>query len=226
MEPQKNFLVIGANGELGKRIATRLSALGIVSGTARTNETASSLPQNLGERLLLDLADPDSIETLGNYLVGKAAPIDGVIVAAGRVGFGSSQDTSAEHAARLMQVNHLGPADLISRLFPLLAQSSHNPFVISITGVVAEKPFPGMSAYVASKTAHSAWLKAFQLEARRAGIRVIDARPGHTETGLATRPLFGNAPNFPQGMNPDHVADVILRAAVGEYNELPSEVFG
>jgi cyclic-di-GMP-binding biofilm dispersal mediator protein len=175
--------------------------------------------------LLVDLTDQNSIETLANYVLAKGSPIDGIVVAAGQVGFGSVQDTSAKNAAELMQVNHLGPAHLISKLFPLLTQSSHQPFVISITGVVAEKTFPGMAAYAASKTAHSAWLKALQLEARRAGIRVIDARPGHTETGLATRPLFGTAPNFPPGMNPDHVADLIFRAAIGEFNELPSEAF-
>ena len=49
------------------------------------------------------------------------------------------------------------------------------------------------------------------LDARgRDKINVVDARPGHTETGLATRPLFGAAPQMPQGMTPTQVAERIL----------------
>ena len=40
--------------------------------------------------------------------------------------------------------------------------------------------------------------------------QVMRARPGHTETGLATRALFGTAPNFPEGMTAAHVVQVIL----------------
>ena len=63
-----------------------------------------------------------------------------------------------------------------------------------------------MAAYCASKSALSAWLGALALEIRRDKITVVDARPGHTETGLATRPLFGAAPQMPEGMTPAQVA--------------------
>jgi cyclic-di-GMP-binding biofilm dispersal mediator protein len=69
-----------------------------------------------------------------------------------------------------------------------------------------------MSAYCASKSALSAWLGSVAFELRRDKIRVIDARPGHTETGLATRPLFGAAPQMPEGMTAEHVAGVIVAA--------------
>jgi len=82
-----------------------------------------------------------------------------------------------------------------------------------------------MAAYTASKTAHSTWLRALQLETRRSRVRVIDARPGHTETGLADRAVFGSAPRMPQGMTPDHVADVIVAGIDGEATELASSAF-
>jgi cyclic-di-GMP-binding biofilm dispersal mediator protein len=151
--------------------------------------------------------------------------LDGIINLAGIVGFGSATDTSASDAQKVMQVNHLGPSAVISALLPVLAKSENEPFILSISGVVAEKIFPGMSAYVTSKTAHSTWLKALNLEARRMKIRVIDARPGHTETGLASRAVFGTAPAFPQGMTPQHVVDTIVAAIVTGSNELASENF-
>lgn len=222
----KQYLVLGANGVLGKAIASELIAAGAeVIGTARTNESASNLAPNLKQALLLDLESPDSIATFTNYLNNADVAIDGIVNATGRVGFGALSETSAIDAARLMQINHLGPSSVIGTLLPLLAKSPNDPTVLSISGVVAEKVFPGMSAYIASKSAHSAWLKALALEARRSKIRVIDARPGHTETGLASRPLFGTAPAFAQGMSPEHVASVIVSALASNLTDLPSEAF-
>jgi cyclic-di-GMP-binding biofilm dispersal mediator protein len=82
-----------------------------------------------------------------------------------------------------------------------------------------------MAAYVTSKTAHSTWLKALAMEARRDGIRILDARPGHTETGLATRAVAGVAPSFPSGMTAQHVVSVIVRAIEDGTKDLPSEAF-
>ena len=185
----------------------------------------ANLPAELTQKLLLDLESQTSIDQLSDYLLASDTPLDGIINASGRVGFGTIAETSVENSHRLMQINHFGPAQTIARLLPQLAKSANEPFVLSITGVVAEKVFPGMSAYVTSKTAHSTWLKALALEARRQKIRVIDARPGHTETGLATRPLFGTAPAFAQGMAPEHVVSVIITAIETGITDLPSDSF-
>ncbi|NBU16623.1 MAG: short-chain dehydrogenase, partial [Actinobacteria bacterium] len=61
--------------------------------------------------------------------------------------------------------------------------------------------------------------------ARRTGIRVIDARPPHTETGLATRAVAGTAPRFPQGLSPDTVASRIVAAIADGETDLPSSAF-
>lgn len=225
-DEQKTFLVLGANGVFGRLISEALANRGAtVIGTARSNESASTLPDTLTQKLLLDLESQESIKQVIDYLVSTNAKLDGIINASGRVGFGSIADTSPEDAARLMQVNHSGPAQVIAGLLPLLAQSTNEPFVMSVTGVVAEKVFPGMSAYITSKTAHSTWLKTLALEARRQKIRIIDARPGHTETGLASRPLFGTAPAFAQGMTPEHVVGKLIEAIESGTTDLPSEAF-
>ena len=222
----KQYLVIGANGVFGSLIARTLTEHGAtVIGTARSNESASNLPAELAQKLLLDLESQTSIDQLTDYLLTSDTPLDGIINASGRVGFGTIADTTLDNAQRLMQINHFGPAQTISRLLPQLAKSANEPFVLSITGVVAEKVFPGMSCYITSKTAHSTWLKALALEARRQKIRVIDARPGHTETGLATRPLFGTAPAFASGMTPEKVVSVIITAIETGITDLPSDSF-
>jgi len=222
----RQFLIIGAGGAFGSLISKAFVERGAaVIGTARNNESAQTLPEQLSQKLLLDLESQESIDKLLDYLTSAEVQIDGIINTAGRVGFGPIAETTSEDAQRLMQINHFGPSQVVAGLMPQLAKSSNEPFVLSVTGVVAEKVFPGMSAYTTSKTAHSTWLKALALEARRQKIRVIDARPGHTETGLATRPLFGNAPAFPQGMSPQYVVDVIINAIENGITELPSDSF-
>ena len=207
---EKNILVVGGSGVLGGELVRALSARGArVLATASSNEGATRIPAQAALRLLVNLADPASIKVLTDYL-NATESLDGIVLAAGRVGFGLAADTAATSAADLMQLNFLGQAQLVTELLPNLA-TRETAFVAAITGIVAEKSFAGMAAYSASKSAMSSWLTGAGQEWRRQGIRVLDARPGHTETGLATRPLFGSAPQMPTGMTPSHVAETIIR---------------
>lgn len=204
----KNVLVIGASGALGSLLAEELSARGAnVFGSAKNVQSAERIPNAVSTKLALDLELQSSIDAVINYL--KDETIHGVINASGIVGFGRANETTAADSARLMQVNHLGPAALISGLYEPLKRAE-GAFVAGITGVVAEKTFQGMSSYCSSKSAHSAFLSTIAQEWRRDKIQITEARPGHTETGLSSRAIFGTAPNFPEGMTAAHVVQVIL----------------
>jgi cyclic-di-GMP-binding biofilm dispersal mediator protein len=205
----KNILVIGASGALGSLLAQSLAAKGAnVIGTARSEASVQMIPSQTQTKIVLDLENQGSIGELILALSNES--IHGIINASGVVGFGKANETNSADAARLMQINHLGPAAVISGLYESL-KIAEGSFVAGITGVVAEKVFPGMSAYTASKFAHSAFLSSIALEWRRDKIQITEARPGHTETGLSTRALFGQTPAFPQGMTPEHVVQVILQ---------------
>ena len=129
---------------------------------------------------------------------------------------------------RLMQVNALGQIDLVQRLLPKLHASvlaEREPFVVSISGVIAEAPMPGLSAYSASKTALYGFAQAAAKELRKSRIRWMDTRPGHTESGLAGRAIFGTAPNFGAGMSVDHVVERIIKGIIDDERDLPSAAF-
>jgi len=102
---------------------------------------------------------------------------------------------------------------------------SDGGFFVNISGVVATQPVAGMAAYSASKAAAWAAMTAAARELRRRRIDVIDARPPHTETGLATRPLAGVAPTMPEGLSPVAVAARIIAAVVAGERDLPTEAF-
>lgn len=225
----KNILVIGANGAFGAAMSEQLIKHGArVLGTARSAESSARLSSNLTARLLLDLEQPNSIQILADYLLGQPESIDGIVLAAGLVGFGSLAETPVGQVERLMRVNALGQMELVQRLLPKLLDSvltEREPFVVSISGVIAESPMAGLAAYSASKSALFGFAQAAAKELRKSRIRWMDARPGHTESGLATRAIFGTAPNFGTGLSVDHVVGRIIEGILSDERDLPSTAF-
>jgi cyclic-di-GMP-binding biofilm dispersal mediator protein len=106
-----------------------------------------------------------------------------------------------------------------------LQNMSLGSVLVGISGVIAEQNLPGMSVYGASKAATRSFNEALGREARRSGVRVIDARPPHTETGLASRAIAGTPPKFPTGLDPIHVARRIVQAIADGETDLPSHTF-
>lgn len=225
----KRVLVVGANGAFGSAISQKLMNAGAtVLGTARNAESSVRLNPSLAERLLLDLVQSASVQVLADYLLAHPETLDGIVLASGLVGFGQIAETPAALGNRLMQVNSLGQIDLVQRLLPKLmssAQLQRDPFVVSISGVIAETPMPGLASYSASKTALHGYAQAAAKELRKSGIRWMDARPGHTESGLAGRAIFGSAPNFGPGLSVEHVVDRIMKGIMDDERDLPSTSF-
>lgn len=225
----KTILVVGANGAFGSAISEKLMSSGAtVIGTSRTADSSVRLSATLAARLLLDLEQPNSIQIFADYLLAQPAALDGIVLASGLVGFGQISETPASLGMRLMQVNALGPIDLVQRLLPKLHASvlaEREPFVVSISGVIAEAPMPGLSAYSASKSALYGFAQAAAKELRKSRIRWMDTRPGHTESGLAGRAIFGSAPNFGPGMSVDHVVERIVNGIIDDERDLPSAAF-
>ncbi len=223
------ILVVGATGAIGASLASQLKNQGAaVYGTASSAESSVRLSENLNLRLLLNLEDSNSIAVLANYLLAQAAPLDAIILASGLVGFGSIAETPDGALDRLLKVNATGQIDLAQRLLPKLLDSAlaeREPFVVSLSGVIAEAPMPGLSAYSASKTALHGYSQAAAKELRKSRIRWMDARPGHTESGLAGRAIFGTAPNFGEGMTVERVTSRIIQGILDDERDLPSSAF-
>ncbi len=197
-------VVVGANGGLGSPIADELRRRGAtVVGTAREAGDAD---------VALDIRDSTAGETLVRTVLERHGRLDGVVIASGIVAFGDLSDTDDVVGEELMLTNALGPLWLARRVLDALAD--RQGFLVAITGVVAQQPQPGMASYTASKAALSAGLDAIRREFRRRKVAVIEISPPHTETGLATRPLAGTAPTFPEGLAPVAVAARVVDAIV------------
>jgi len=223
-----SILVVGASGGLGSEISRLLSDAGahlILSARYASAIEALRIP---GSVFTADLAKPAEIDDLVARAVAVNGRLDGVVIAAGIVAFGPATALSDDTLEKLFVVNTFAPIRLVRAAHAALAASAaegREPFVVTISGVVSESPTANLAAYSASKAGMHAFGQAAARELRRAGIRILDARPGHTETGLTERAIAGSAPRLAVGYQPDVVAQRIVDALVNGELDLPSSAF-
>ena len=205
--------VVGATGGLGSTVARELARRGhrlVLAGRdrSRLEALAQELPGSVP--VVLDVRDPDAGAHLVAALADGPDRLDVLVNAAGVVAFATLADTPDIVVEELFLTNVIGPLWLLRRCLPLLQASGGT--VVHLSAVVAERPMAGMAAYSATKAALTAADAALAIELRRVGVRVLDVRPPHTETGLAGRPLHGQAPRLPPGLDPTDVARAIADA--------------
>lgn len=213
---QKVALVAGGTGGLGQVITSELR----VRGCAVV--TCSRTPNNDPTHIVADLRSPEEAQSMINTVLDQHGSLDIVVNAIGVVAFGEIVSTSIDTVEELFLTNTFSHIFLMQAALPQMKKGS---VLVGISGVIAEQNLPGMAAYGASKAAARSFNEALSREARRLGVRVIDARPPHTETGLATRSIAGIAPKFPQGLNPVSVAQRIVFAIASGEDDLPSTAF-
>lgn len=224
------ILVLGATGGLGSRIARLLSDRGAVLAlSARDTSELTSLATELDAAAVPgDLLSVGTATDVVRRATERLGGLDGVVVAAGVVAFGPFGELTDQAVGMLFGLNTAASMETIRAAAPHLVESAaagRDPFALVITAVVSEQPTAGMAAYSASKAATSAFVTAASRELRRSKVRLVDARPPHTETGLADRPVAGTAPSLPQGLAPDVVAGRIVAAIEAGERDLPASAF-
>jgi NAD(P)-dependent dehydrogenase (short-subunit alcohol dehydrogenase family) len=212
-------LVLGATGGFGAQVARSLSAGGAALAVhGRDPERLAAVAGELGAHPVPgDLTAPGVPDEVVDAAAAALGGLDVVVMSAGAVAFGPVAELDE---AVLRQVMDL---DLVAPILVARAATRHlakGGVVAQVSAVVADQPMAGLAAYSAAKAGLTAFDTAFRREMRRAGIRVIDARPPHMETGLATRPLAGQPPGLAEGRDPREVADELV-AVIAESAPAP-----
>lgn len=213
----KKIVIVGATGVLGSQIASQLLTEGAEVSAIIRDASLLKLPSDI-PHLVADITDTAALSAA----LGALAPFDGLINAAGVVAFGNVAELDDETLDSLFAINAIAP---IVMLRESTKHISEGGFFANLTAVVAQQPMAGMAAYSASKAAIWGAMIGAARELRRQQVDVIDIRPPHTETGLATRPLAGVAPKLPVGLEPAFVAARIIRAIKNGERDLPVEAF-
>lgn len=221
-----HVLVVGATGGLGAAISRRLAERGArLTISARSAERLDALAAELGDAVVgthaADVTFPDAPAQLVAE-ASAAGPLDGVVYAAGVVAFGPVTELDDDVLDALLLVDLVAPVRLARAVVPALADGG---FLAHLSAIVAERPTAGMAAYSAAKAGLTAFDAALAHELRRRRVRVLDVRPPHTETGLADRPIAGEAPPLGAGLAPEDVAARVVRAIEEGERDLPAAAF-
>jgi cyclic-di-GMP-binding biofilm dispersal mediator protein len=217
-----SVLLAGATGGLGRAIGTELVRRGAVLTLVSRRRDALAALDLAGPRLALDLRAPEACIAAVAGAVDHFGHLDIVVNAVGVVAFGPVEELAVETMEELFLTNTFVPIMLARAALAVLRPAGA---IVNISGVIVEANLAGMAAYGASKAAVRSFDQALAREARRRQVRVLDARPPHTETGLADRPIAGAAPRLGPGLTPAHVAAVICDALESGATDLPSTAF-
>ena len=212
----KIAIITGGTGGLGAALRIDIEARVCVVVTLSRAQVDDA------SHISADLRSPEAAAEAIAEVITRHGAVDIVINAIRVVAFGSIDTTSVDTIEELFLTNTFGHIFLMQAALQSMKTGS---VLVGISGVIAEQNLPGMSVYGASKAATRSFNEALGREARRSGVRVIDARPPHTETGLASRAIAGTPPKFPTGLDPVQVARRIVQAIADGETDLPSSAF-
>lgn len=212
------ILIVGASGVLGTELVKECVKRGArVIATTQTGED----PLGCEKVVHVDITQSQGRSEI-LAAVRETGGVDAVIIASGVVGFGLHDSVQPHDIARLIEVDLVAPLQLITDVSSSVSEGGN---VTVLTGAVVDVATLGMSTYTAAKAGLSAAMAVIRREVRSRKITVLDARPPHTETGLASRAVFGNAPSLKQGLDPSNVARRIVDAIESNESELPPTAF-
>ena len=187
-------LVFGASGAIGQAF---------VQALRQDARCAEVLAVSRGQPVAWDLADEQSLARLAAQLPG---PWHLVVDATGALSLDGKgpekrlQDLDAEHLARSVQVNALGPALLLKHLAPQLARGERVVWakLSARVGSIEDNHKGGWYGYRAAKAALNQLLQTAAIElARQRPLAVVAAlQPGTVRSALSA-PFVGEAAMAP-----------------------------
>jgi len=217
-------LVTGGTRGIGAAIAKEIVTCKgniIITGTSVEPppwifEFAKQFPNQTIDYQQIDFAKEGWTERL-NEIIGKYQKISVCINNAGINIVSDIRKVSIEDLRKVLEVNLIGPAMIISRLAPLMAERGYGRIVniSSVFGIVSRA---GRSSYSAAKAGLIGQTRACALDLAKDGILVNAVCPGFVATDL-TRKILGE-----KGM-----VEVVKRIPLGRLAEcndiVPSVLF-
>lgn len=202
-------LVIGATGALGGGIARALHEAGAsLAVTGRDADGLAAIGQELdASTFVLDVVDVERSAATLSQAVEALGGLDVMVVATGVPAFGPAVDADPAVVEEVFAVNALGASGVVRAALPHL----DGGVAVVLSAILADAPTAGMADYSAAKAALSAWLTAVRREHRRS-TRIVDVRPPHLDTDLASHALAGEPPRLPEPLPAADVVDAVLRA--------------
>jgi NAD(P)-dependent dehydrogenase (short-subunit alcohol dehydrogenase family) len=219
------FVVTGAGNGIGREVAQLLLARG--AGVAAVDLRAESLGTLDGARdatgtgrvstHAADVGDRAAVAALADAVLAEHGHVDGLVNVAGIIHrFVPAQELGADDFERVLRVNFWGVLNTCTTFLPHLLERPRAS-IVNVGSMGALVPFPGQSAYGASKAAVTSFTQALRSELAATGVAVTIAHPGAVATGIATNsgaslPGQAGGAGAPRMTSPQDAAAQIVRA--------------
>lgn len=224
MDVQDKVVVVtgGGNG-IGRQVVLTLLARGarvaaLDLGNAAMEETAALA--GAGDRLTthtLDVTDRETVLAMPDAVIAAHGQVDGLINVAGIVHeFRPVTELSFDDIERVMAVNFWGVVNTSKAFLPHLLQRPAATLV-NVSSMGALVPFPGQTAYGASKAAVKLFTEGLIAEHGEDRLHVAVVFPGAVATEILANSGVGSrggagAGGAPQMTSPDSAAEQIVDA--------------
>jgi NAD(P)-dependent dehydrogenase (short-subunit alcohol dehydrogenase family) len=176
-------MVTGANRGIERALTEALLTRGVkkVYATARNPEALRALRDERLVSLRLDVTDADQIRAAAEAVSDVELVFNNAGVALAR---GIADSALVDQARREIEVNYLGPLQLLHRLAPVLARNGGGA-VVNIGSTAGLTNVPFIATYSASKAALHSLTQAARILLEAQGTAVFGVYPGPVDTDMS-----------------------------------------
>jgi NAD(P)-dependent dehydrogenase (short-subunit alcohol dehydrogenase family) len=186
----KVFVVTGGGNGIGREVVLALLAKGAEVAAIDLREEgleATAMLAGVGDRLtthVIDITDRDVVAKLPERVIAVHGAVDGLVNVAGIIHqFKPISELTFDEIERVMGVNFWGTVNTVKSFLPaLLARPEAS--IVNVSSMGALVPFPGQSAYGASKAAVKLFTEGLYAELRGTKVAVTVVFPGAVGTDI------------------------------------------
>ena len=186
MQNMKVWFVTGASKGLGLALVRLLISLG--HKVAATSRNAGEMEKIIGSHpdllpLQVDITKDESVKEAVRKTVEKWGRLDVVVNNAGYSLFGSMEEVSAAEFRQSLDVNVVGPVNVIRAVMPYLRKQGSG-HVINISSLAGYKGYGNAASYCTAKFAMVGLSESLAEEVKALGIKVTVVAPGYFRTSF------------------------------------------
>ena len=188
----KKCLITGAGSGIGR--ATAVQAAGAGAELFLTDIDAAGLEAAVAEigaaggtvsyHKPVDVSDHEAVAALAEEIHAGHGSLDLVMNIAGISTWGAIENLEHEHWKRQVDVNLMGPINVLSCFVPAMIEAGRGGHVVNVSSAAGLVGLPWHAAYSAAKFGLRGVSEVLRFDLRRHGIDVTLVCPGGVATGL------------------------------------------
>jgi NADP-dependent 3-hydroxy acid dehydrogenase YdfG len=221
----KLAVITGSGSGIGLAMARTFASNGyavVITGRnpKRLEDAAAELTQAQAIPIPCDVRDPASVEKLFQEIGKHHSAVDVLINNAGVAHtLAPVEKLPIDTWKEVIDTNLTGTFLVTRAALPFMHAGAT---IVNNLSVAAVQPFPGMSAYNASKFGALGFTQALREDLRKSGIRVVALLPGATDTDIWGQ-FWADAPREKM-ISAETVAEAVLHAVSAPANATIEEI--